>query len=94
MPTGRWVHIAGTFDGTTMRIYVDGEEHGTMNRPGPIKGNDFHLCLGDFEYKHASYFHGLIDEVKLYNRALSPDEVRAHYRKFADRTGVAPSPGR
>jgi hypothetical protein len=76
-----------------MRIYVDGEEHGTMDRPGPINGCDFHLCLGDYELKHSAFFRGLIDEVKLYSRALSPDEVRTHYRKLADRAGAAPSPG-
>jgi hypothetical protein len=93
MPTGRWVHLAGTFDGKTMRIYVDGEEHGAMDRPGPINVSNLHLCLGNYELRHPSYFHGLIDEVKLYNRALSPDEIRTHYRKLADRAGAAPSSG-
>jgi hypothetical protein len=85
LATGRWVHLAGTFDGTTMRIYVDGKECGSMERPGPIKANDFHLCLGNFELKHPSYFRGLVDEIKLYSRALTAEEVRSHYASLADR---------
>ena len=34
LPTGQWVHLAATFDGTTMRLYMDGKECGTMSRPG------------------------------------------------------------
>ncbi|MCY3022983.1 MAG: glycoside hydrolase family 99-like domain-containing protein [Planctomycetota bacterium] len=94
LPTGKWVHIAGTADGTVMRIYVDGEERGTMERPGQIKPNDFPLCLGSYEVKHAAYFAGLLDEVKLYSRALRAEEVREHFRKLADRAGTAPADGK
>ena len=79
LPVGRWVHVAGTFDGETMRIYVDGREQGSMQRPGPVRPNAFHLCLGSYEVDHAAHFDGLLDEVKLYARALSADEVRAQY---------------
>jgi hypothetical protein len=85
LPTGRWVHVAGTCDGKTMRIYVDGEERGTMERAGPVKPNDFHLCLGNYEVKHAAHFKGLLDEVKLYGRALTAEEVKAHAGKFGAR---------
>jgi len=36
LPVGRWVHLAGTFDGQTMRIYVDGVPRGSLERPGPV----------------------------------------------------------
>ena len=88
LPAGRWVHLAGTFDGRTMRIYVDGEERGTMERPGPINPNNFHLCLGNFEEGHEAHFDGLLDEVKLYGRALSAAEIRAHFRALAGRAAV------
>ncbi|MGD0091755.1 MAG: LamG-like jellyroll fold domain-containing protein [Planctomycetota bacterium] len=81
LPVGRWVHLAGTFDGKMMRIYMDGEERGVLERPGEIKPNDFHLCLGNYELGHAAHFAGLLDEVKLYGRALGADEVRAHARR-------------
>lgn len=78
LPLGRWVHLAGTFDGRMMRIFVDGVEQGTLERPGTIKPNAFHLVLGNYEVGHACHFVGLLDDVRLYDRALTPDEVRAH----------------
>ena len=82
LPTGQWVHVAGTFDGQTMRIYMNGEECGTMSRPGPINPNKFHLCLGNYEISHPAHFNGLLDDVRLYNRALPPEEVRHHYNEI------------
>lgn len=85
LPTGRWVYLAGTFDGKTMRIFVDGEEHGKMDRPGPINPNDFHLLLGNYDVGHDAHFAGLLDEVKVYDRALSAEEIRAAYQALAGR---------
>ncbi|MCX6903677.1 MAG: glycoside hydrolase family 99-like domain-containing protein [Verrucomicrobia bacterium] len=92
LPVGRWVHVAGTFDGKLMRIYVYGEERGSMERPGPVKPNEFRVCLGGYEAGHRAHFTGLLDEVKLFSRALSGTEVRAHYQalsKRADSTAQA-----
>ncbi len=84
LPTGRWVHLAGTFDGERMRIYVDGRLSGTMERPGPVKANDFRLTLASYEPGHQAHFRGLLDEVKLYSRPLSAEEVAAHHALLAD----------
>ena len=80
LPIGRWVHLAGTFDGQTMKIYVDGEEHGALNRPGPIRPNDFPLCLGNYDEKHPAFFTGLLDEVKLYDHPLTASALQEHAR--------------
>jgi hypothetical protein len=78
LPLSRWVHLAGTFDGKTMRIYVDGKECGSMDRPGPVRANNFDLCLGNYAQGHDAHLNGLLDEVKLYDRALTPAEIQAH----------------
>lgn len=83
LPAGRWVHLAGTFDGQTMRIYVDGEPHGAMERPGPVNPNEFPIILGNYDVGHASHFTGLVDEVRLYHRALTPDEIRKQCQALA-----------
>jgi len=85
LPAGQWVHLAGTFDGQTMRLYMNGEECGNMSRPAPIKPNTCHLCIGNYEIAHPAHFNGLLDEVRLYNRALTPEEVRQHYRVMGGR---------
>ncbi|MBU0608360.1 MAG: glycoside hydrolase family 99-like domain-containing protein [Armatimonadetes bacterium] len=76
LPTGRWVHLAGTFDGQTMRLYMDDEQVGALDRPGPAKPNALPLCLGSYEAGHRAFFTGLLDEVKLYDRALTAEEVK------------------
>jgi hypothetical protein len=78
LPTGRWVHLAATFDGQTMRRYADGLERGTMERPDEIRPNNSHLVLGNYEVGHPAHFTGLLDDVRLYRRVLSPEEIRSH----------------
>ncbi|GAB4136812.1 MAG: hypothetical protein Kow0040_23060 [Thermogutta sp.] len=78
LPTGRWVHLAATFDGTMMRLYMDGRQVGILERPGKIGRNDRNIIIGNYDVDHEAYFVGTLDEVRLYDRALSPDEVAAH----------------
>ncbi len=92
LPTGRWVHLAATFDGKIMRIYVDGEECGTMERPGPVKPSEARLCLGNYEPGHRAHFTGMLDEVKLHSRALSAAEIHKHYQALGKRAGTNSSP--
>lgn len=73
-------HIVATYDGATMRIYVDAVERNTF----PIVGA---MTLGAVEKRIADYvaapliypFNGTIDEVALYGTALSPARIQAHY---------------
>lgn len=78
LPTGRWVHLAGAFDGQTIRLYMDGEECGTMPRPGPMKPSNQPLTLGSYEAGHQAYFTGLLDEVKVWDRAFTGEEIKGH----------------
>ena len=76
LPLGRWVHLAGTFDGRTMRLFVDGTEVASLDRPGPVQPSHFDLVIGGFWNGSQANFVGLVDEVRLFSRALSGDEVR------------------
>ncbi len=70
---GQWNHVAVTFDGTTMVLMVDGEVVGTNNNFGgslPTTATS-QLSIG----KINTYFAGQLDEVRLYDRALSQNEV-------------------
>jgi len=78
LPVGRWVHLAATFDGEVMRLYLDGIECGTMKRPGTLQPCKAHLVLGNFDVGHAAHFTGHLDDVRLYRRALAADEIRSH----------------
>jgi len=79
LPLGRWVHLAGTFDGQTMRLFVDGREVAALDRPGPIHRNHFDLVIGGFAPGHRSQFQGRLDELRLFSRALTTAEIRAQH---------------
>lgn len=80
LPTGRWVHLAATYDGKMMRLFMDGQEIASMERSGPILENARPIILGGYEVGHPAFFTGWLDEVKLYRRALSGEEVAVRAR--------------
>ena len=70
-----WVHLAGTYDGTTQRFYVDGSEVASRLQSGLIEVSDGALRIGGNSILD-EFFKGRVDEVRVYNRALSADEVQ------------------
>ena len=80
---GEWYHIAGTFDGTNIRCYLNGVAKDT-NTISAIKGGSSTLFIGQDGW--ANIFNGVIDEVKIYNRALSAEEIKADYEVGSDTT--------
>jgi len=68
-----WIHVAGTYDGTTMRIYYNGVLEGSIAGPPAILTNDEPLRVGQND--SARFFKGTMDDVRVYNRALSGEEI-------------------
>ena len=69
-----WTHLAGTWDGTTMRLYVNGLPSGTAAATGSFVTNTNPIFIGgDFA---SEYFNGNIDEVRIWNRALCQSEIQ------------------
>jgi len=78
---GNWYHVVGTCNNTLMKIYVNGvldrQATGTM----PAGTNTHALWLGDLVWSGIHYqFNGIIDEVRIYNRALDSTEIAWNYR--------------
>jgi hypothetical protein len=73
-----WHHVVATWDGAMLRLYVDGELQQERERTGKPNPNPYPVMIGNFEYPscHGTSFGGLIDEVRIYNRAMGADEVR------------------
>jgi glucose/arabinose dehydrogenase/PKD repeat protein len=72
LTNGSWTHLAMTYDGTNMRLYVNGVLVSTRIAAKPtIDG--LKLMIGS--YKTSNFYEGLIDEVRIYNRALSASEI-------------------
>lgn len=79
LPAKRWTHVAAAFDGEQgIAVYVDGEPAGRLDAAGPIAPADgVDLLLG--KHNHLPWsFDGVLDEVRIFNRALPPDDVRRH----------------
>jgi len=71
---GQWYHVAVTRSGSTYTLYVDGSAIATANDPNAIPDPAYALTIGAAE---GFRFNGLIDEVGIYNRALSSSEIQA-----------------
>jgi hypothetical protein len=78
-PLGQWTHVVATYDNRTMRLYVNGEEKASLERGGAIIPSGAMVCIGNYGPGNtAAAFNGVLDEVRIYNRALTAEEVRQH----------------
>jgi len=79
IPINQWVYVVGTANGTTAIAYVNGAQVGSV-----AAGNTFasytspDILIGGYEASDG-YFKGLIDDVRVYNRALSAAEIQETY---------------
>ena len=73
---GVWHHIAVTYDGDMMRIYVDGSEVGSTKKSGAINTNSSVLAAIGAQPQGDKLFDGLIDEVRLYNSPLTVEQIQ------------------
>ncbi|MDD5397434.1 MAG: LamG domain-containing protein, partial [Candidatus Moranbacteria bacterium] len=74
---GEWTHLTGVADGKFVHVYKNGVEVGTpVAYDGTIKVTTKKMILGRLREEDAIYpFNGMLDDVRVYNRALSPAEV-------------------
>jgi glucose/arabinose dehydrogenase len=78
-PVNQWVHVAATYDGDRMALYYDGEEVAAANATGaiPVTTNSLFLGTKTAGSGAVNHLNGLLDEVRLYGRALAPAEIAA-----------------
>ena len=80
-----WTHVAATYDGATLRLYVDGTLASSAAATGAISTSTGAFRIGG-NTLWGEYFQGLIDEVRIYNRALSQTEIQTDMaRRCRDR---------
>ena len=73
---GEWHHVAGTYDGSELKTYVDGILGATAAHVGLIEVQTHNLTIGTNSQESGRFYDGAIDEVNIYNRALSNAEIR------------------
>jgi hypothetical protein len=75
LATNTWAHLAATYDGSTLRMYVNGTLASSLAQAGSINVTAGVLRIGGNSI-WGEYFNGLIDEVRVYSRALSQAQIQ------------------
>ena len=70
-----WHHLAGTYNGSQIKLYVDGELKTTTDYVGSIASDTNNVNLGKSSDFTDRWYNGLLDDVRIYSRALSQEEV-------------------
>jgi hypothetical protein len=76
VPSNAWSHLALTYDNSMLRLYVNGTQVGTRTTSGALLTSTGALRIGGNSI-WGEFFAGRIDEVRIYNRALSTAEIQA-----------------
>jgi hypothetical protein len=74
---GQWHHAAGVYDGEMLYLYVDGKLDASSKAAGTINTNDYPVYIGENAEQTGRFWNGLIDDVRIYNYALSEDKIKA-----------------
>lgn len=79
----RWIHVAQTYDGITLRLFVDGELLNETSETRSPQGSLLRPVIAVLRPTHDEFrrqWIGGIDEVALYDRVLSPQEIQTHFQ--------------
>jgi Concanavalin A-like lectin/glucanases superfamily len=79
VPLNAWTYLAATYDGATLRLFVNAAERGSVAVAAPIDAPLKMAAIGRAGELNSSFFLGRIDEVAIYNYALSAARILAHY---------------
>ena len=85
LSNGVWMHVVGTYDGTTPLIYVNGVSQTLTGEVTAAAGAANKCYIGRTAYSTPFYFDGKIANVKIYNRALTSTEVVQNYNATKSR---------
>lgn len=78
-----WHHLAATYDGSMIRLYINGVEAASQARTGAITANANVLALGN-QTGYSEYFGGAADELRVWNVARSQADIQANMNKQLD----------
>ncbi len=76
LASNTWTHLTASYDGANLRLYVNGNQVASRAVTGSMGASTRPLRIGG-NNTWAEWFGGLIDDLRIYNRALTPSEVQA-----------------
>lgn len=76
---GKWHNLTGVYDGSSMRLFIDGVQAGSLGTSGPIRNLPLSVCIGRDEEKHGQetaecVCDALLDNVGIFGKAVLPSE--------------------
>jgi chitodextrinase len=74
LPANTWSHLATTYDGTTLRLYIDGAQVGSLGVSGPMQQSNGPVRIGGNTIWD-EWFSGTMDDIRIYDRALGAAEI-------------------
>ena len=90
LSTDTWYHAAAVYDGSTMKLYLDANEVGSVEKSGPITSTTTSVAIGHNPPDAGNTpWDGLIDDVRIYQRALSQADLQNLARRLV---AYAPNP--
>jgi hypothetical protein len=72
---GEWHHMAGTYDGNALKFYLDGVLSVTTTYASSIGTATHNVTLGENSQQTGRYFDGMLDDARIYRRALTQEEI-------------------
>jgi hypothetical protein len=72
---GNWHHVAGTFDGTSLKLYIDGVLESQVAATGSINNSSFPVYIGNNSDYLVRFFNGNIDDVRIWNVARTAEQI-------------------
>jgi len=70
-----WHHVAGTYDGSTLRVYIDGDLENSCSYTGTIDSSAYPVNIGRNSEHTDRYFNGVIDKVRIYHQAIDVGQL-------------------
>lgn len=85
-----WTHVAGTWDGSTVRLYINGVEQVSVSLSGSsIAASEANFVIGS-RASEEEFYEGLIDDGRIYTRTLSESEIKQLYNTRSDHSYGSP----
>lgn len=87
--TTKWYHCVGVYNGSNVQIFINNVNENSQSISGNLSNTGNNLGIGS-DYNGGNYYQGTIDEVRIYNRALSSEEIQYsyNYKTPMNRTGL------
>lgn len=95
----QWYYVAGVYNGSSTKIYVNGQLEGTstFSNASPFNpGGAYYPTIGSYSgpsNQLGACLNGTIDEIKVYSRALSAEEILENYQEYAPNGNGGETPG-